>query len=221
MARINKQSLVDQVYEQLRAEIITLQRPLGAKLNVSELQTQLEVSCTPIREAVNRLQQEGLVVYETNVGARILSLDTHDIEEIQQLALTLHHAAIRLSMERGNRVAMADELKHHLEARRRDKTPQGKVTAINQFLGTFYHNSGNSRLDHSMISIQGQQLLLRHIYAQNSPPNNDAQDLADLGHILERVRSGDTDGVCTALSLYTARMEPVLTAYVARHGGSR
>ena len=53
----------------LRGDIITLRRPLGSKLNVNELQDELGVSCTPIREAVNRLQQEGLVVYENNVGA--------------------------------------------------------------------------------------------------------------------------------------------------------
>lgn len=220
MAGIKKQSLVDQVYDRLRTEIISLQRPLGGRLNVSELQTQLEVSCTPIREAVNRLQQEGLVVYETNVGARILSLDAHDVEEIQQLALTLHHAAIRLSMERGDRAAMAEELKKHLEARRKGKTPQSKVTAVNQFLGVFYHNSGNRRLDRSMISIQGQQLLLRYIYAQNSPPENEHRDLEDLGRILEQVQAGDTEGICATLSHYTARMEPILTDYTARLGGN-
>ena len=68
MAAIKKRSLVDQVYEMLRGDIITLRRPLGSKLNVNELQDELGVSCTPIREAVNRLQQEGLVVYENNVA---------------------------------------------------------------------------------------------------------------------------------------------------------
>ena len=57
MAAIKKRSLVDQVYEMLRGDIITLRRPLGSKLNVNELQDELGVSCTPIREAVNRLQQ--------------------------------------------------------------------------------------------------------------------------------------------------------------------
>ena len=60
MAAIKKRSLVDQVYEVLRRDIITLRRPLGSKLNVNELQEELEVSCTPIREAGNCLQQEGL-----------------------------------------------------------------------------------------------------------------------------------------------------------------
>ena len=110
MAAIKKRSLVDQVYEMLRGDIITLRRPLGSKLNVNELQDELGVSCTPIREAVNRLQQEGLVVYENNVGAHILDLDQHDITEIEQLAMTLHCAAIRLAMAHGDRAAIVTGL---------------------------------------------------------------------------------------------------------------
>ena len=60
MLSIKKQSLVDMVYEKLREAIIQLQIPLGSKLNVNELQSKMGVSCTPLREAINRLQQEGL-----------------------------------------------------------------------------------------------------------------------------------------------------------------
>ena len=63
MLSIKKRSLVDMVYDKLRGAIIQLQLPLGSKLNVNELQDKIGVSCTPIREAINRLQQEGLVVY--------------------------------------------------------------------------------------------------------------------------------------------------------------
>ena len=77
---------------------VTLELPLGSRVNVNEWQESLGVSCPPIREAINRLQQEGLIVYENNVGARVLTLDARDVEEITQLATTLHCAAARLSM---------------------------------------------------------------------------------------------------------------------------
>ena len=54
MSIIKKHSLVDQVYEKLRNDIISLHIPLGSKINVNELQETLGVSCTPIREAINR-----------------------------------------------------------------------------------------------------------------------------------------------------------------------
>jgi len=45
MAAIKKQSLVDQIYQRLRENIITMQLPLGSHLNVNELQSQMGVSC--------------------------------------------------------------------------------------------------------------------------------------------------------------------------------
>lgn len=208
MAAIKKHSLVDQVYEHLRTDIITLQRPLGSKLNVSELQEELGVSCTPIREAVNRLQQEGLVVYENNVGAHILDLEAHDVEEIQQLAMTLHCAAVRLAMKRGDRAAMLAELERRLEEYQKAKSVQSEVTAVNRLIGTFYHNCGNRRLDESMISIQGQQLLLRYIYAASAPER--AGNVPDLQAVVTAVESGDADAVCAALRSYADRMTPTI-----------
>ena len=67
MAKLKKESLVDQVYARLRGDIITLKLPLGSHVNVNELQDKLGVSCTPIREAVNRLQQEGLEIGRAHV----------------------------------------------------------------------------------------------------------------------------------------------------------
>ena len=58
---VKRDSLVDQVYNILRGQIIRLHYPLGSRLNVNEIKNDLNVSSTPIREAVNRLQQEGLI----------------------------------------------------------------------------------------------------------------------------------------------------------------
>ncbi|MEG1858676.1 MAG: GntR family transcriptional regulator, partial [Pseudoflavonifractor sp.] len=203
MAAIQKQSLVDQVYTRLRTDIITLQRPLGERLNVSETQAELGVSCTPIREAINRLQQEGLVVYENNVGARILTLDAHDITEIQQLAMTLHCAAIRLAMENGNRPAISNELERHLEAYKASRTVQSEVMAVHRLVGTFYRNCGNRRLDRSMVSIQGQQLLLRYIYATCTETRG--ANAADFERMLQAVSGGSAAAVCAALEQNAAR----------------
>ena len=219
MAAIKKRSLVDQVYEALRSDIIMLRRPLGSKLNVNELQEELGVSCTPIREAVNRLQQEGLVVYENNVGAHILDLDRHDVTEIEQLAMTLHCAAIRLAMEHGDRAAILEGLEKHLEEYKRARNVQSEVMAVNRFVGTFYANCGNRRLDASMISIQGQQLLLRYIYATCTEQRGSHAE--DFEAMLEAARQGDGERVCALLQQNTDRSIPVLMEYVLRSRESR
>ncbi len=212
MAGIKKSSLVDQVYQQLKKEIITLCRPLGSRLNVSELQRELGVSCTPIREAMNRLQQEGLVVNENNIGVRVLSLTGHDVVEIQQLACTLHSKAIDLSMQVGDRKVMLGELEKHLKEYEEAKVPQEEVNAVHQFIGSFYRHCGNGRLDHSMLAIQGQQLLLRHMYAHQLPKR--AADLRYYQEILEAVRRGDTEAVQTALQESTDKATEILLKIV-------
>ena len=198
MAAIKKRSLVDQVYERLRNDIITLRLSLGSKVNVNELQDTLGVSCTPIREAINRLQQEGLVTYENNVGARVLTLSPRDVDEIQQLATTLHCAAARLAMERGSHTAMAELLRRRLAEFEAAQTPQAQVQAVHHLMEVFYLHCGNRRLDRSMLSIQGQQLILRYLYAQNGVDR--ARDTADFERICQGVEQGDTDLVCAAIT---------------------
>lgn len=213
MLAIKKRSLVDMVYDKLRESIIELKIPLGSKLNVNELQERMGVSCTPIREAINRLQQEGLVVYENNVGAHIISLEPHDVLEIQQLAMTLHCAAIRLAMANGDRDAIVTELRQRLAEYTAATTTQEEVAAINAFLGTYYHNCGNHRLDHHMLAIQGQQMILRHIFA--SCIIERGVDAAMFRQMLDDTVGGDAEAVCRTLQRYTDRMTLVVEGKVA------
>ena len=214
MAAIQKRSLVDQVYERLRSDIISLQLPLGSRVNVNELQDTLGVSCTPIREAINRLQQEGLITYENNVGARVLTLEAEDVDEIQQLATTLHCAAAKLAMERGDHAAMAAQLRRRLEEFKIADTPADQVNAVHHFIEVFYKNCGNRRLDRSMLSIQGQQLILRNLYALSGV--DQAQDAADFERICRGVESGDANEVYLAIRAYAFRMQDAVTVYVEK-----
>jgi len=191
---------------------------MGNRLNVNDLQEQLGVSCTPIREAINRLQQEGLVIFENNVGAHVLRLREHDVLEIQQLAVTFHCAAARLAMENGDREAIAAELDEHLEDYKTARNVQNEVMAVNRFLGTFYHNCGNRRLDNSMISIQGQQLLLRYIYADCIPERSKQKD--GYQKMLDMVLRGDTDGLCIAIKENADNTTPALLDFVKRYQSS-
>jgi len=208
MTKFDKRSLVDMVYEELREDIITLKYPFGSKINVNELQGKIGVSCTPIREALNRLQQEGLIIYKNKVGAQVLTIEKHDVEAIQELAMTLHCAAIRMSMKRGNHELMLKELRKQRDAFAKAKTNEASVAAVFQLVGVFYHYSGNERLDHTMISIQGLQLLLRHMYAKAGVRK--VEDLADYDAMIAAIQNDDPDAVCAALQRKTGRATKVI-----------
>ena len=211
MATIKRESLVDKVYNQLKHEIVFLQRPLGSKLKVSDLEKELKLSCTPIREALNRLQQEGLVTYKTNVGASIVSLDVHDVLEIQQLTSTLHKAAIHLALQNRNGKELATELESALDAMKRAHGPKEEVMAVNRFLGVFYKHSGNSRLDKSMLTVQGQQLVVRNLYAQIADKDR-SRDIDCYSSMLEGVKNGDEFQIISALMENVGYMNDCIAA---------
>lgn len=171
MSLIKKQSLSDQLYKQIRNNIINLTYPMGSKLNVNELQEVYGVSSTPIREAINRLNVEGLVMYENNVGASVVLLKEEDITEIQNLALVLHTTAINFSMKNGNIELIEQQLNKYLQDYYNAITDEEYVLSIFNFMGVFYANSGNKRLDNNMKVIQGEQLMLRYLYLKTAKYN--------------------------------------------------
>lgn len=215
MAGIQRASLVDQTYQKLREDIITLKLPMGTRLNANELQAELGVSSTPIREALNRLRQEELIVNQNNIGASVLTLDAHDVREIHELALTLQQAAVRLAMENGDREAMAQEIAAQISRYQNARTSRDRVKAVHNLIAVFYHHCGNGRLDRSMVAIQGQVLLLRYIYAEC--PGNEGH-LDDLTRMRDGVVQGDVDMICDALQRYGDRAMPAITVWLEKNG---
>ena len=152
------------------------------------------------------------MVYENNVGAHIISLEPHDVLEIQQLAMTLHCAAIRLAMVNGDRDVIISELKQRLAEYASAKNEHDEVMAIKELLGPYYHNCGNRRLDQHMLAIQGQQMLLRYIFAHCV-----SQRAADIGvfqQMLAETMNGDAEAVCDLLQKYTDHMTRIVEGAV-------
>ena len=84
--------------------------------------------------------------------------------------------------------------------------------AIKEFLGTYYHNCGNRRLDQHMLAIQGQQMLLRYIFAHCV-----SQRAADIGvfqQMLAETMNGDAEAVCDLLQKYTDHMTQIVEGAV-------
>lgn len=65
-------TLGEQIYEQVKESVIDQTRPPGSRLNIDALAREFGVSSTPIREALARLEQEGLVRLELFAGYSVL-----------------------------------------------------------------------------------------------------------------------------------------------------
>lgn len=76
-----RQTLSAQVYEHLREEIVFMQRKPGEMISENEIAEQLQVSRTPIREALRLLANERLIEIIPQVGSRVSLISVRKIEE--------------------------------------------------------------------------------------------------------------------------------------------
>ena len=68
------------VCDKLREEILSGIFAAGERLKIAELSTRYGVSMMPVREALQKLEGEGMIVLEANKGARVRGIDRHFIE---------------------------------------------------------------------------------------------------------------------------------------------
>jgi DNA-binding GntR family transcriptional regulator len=97
MGPIVRSTLAEQAYSDLRRQIMSGRLPAGHRLLPEELAVALAISATPIKEALVRLDQDGLVAMETRRGAvvrRFTAVDVRNLYEARQV-IELH------ALERG------------------------------------------------------------------------------------------------------------------------
>jgi DNA-binding GntR family transcriptional regulator len=85
-------------YLHLRAMVITGELPGGSRLNQEELATRLGLSRMPIRQAIERLESEGLVTIRRSRGAIVTSLDAAGILELFEIRSALEGLAFRFAI---------------------------------------------------------------------------------------------------------------------------
>ena len=97
---VERLTLADQVYTSLKRRIISGDLRPGERLKELEIARELGASRTPVREALSRLEQEGLVQPFPSGGLTVVKLSANDVKEIYGLLRVLETYGIRLAAER-------------------------------------------------------------------------------------------------------------------------
>jgi len=92
--------LRDVVFETLRDAIITQVLKPGERLMEIQLADEMGVSRTPVREAIRKLELEGLVVMVPRKGAYVAGVSMKDIHEVYEVRAALEMLAVTLAAER-------------------------------------------------------------------------------------------------------------------------
>ena len=110
-----------EVYDTLRASIVSLQRTPGQRLSEAELARDLGVSRTPVREAIIQLRADGLVEVTPQLGSFVSKISLRNVREAQFAREALECAAVRVAVERIDDDA-AERLRQNISSQRAAQT---------------------------------------------------------------------------------------------------
>jgi DNA-binding GntR family transcriptional regulator len=193
MPTIPKSTRVGDAYERLKAEILRSDLPPGFQAPEPDIAERLGMSRTPVREALIRLESEGLVELVPRRGAKVLPLSIDDFLEIYELLVALEPAA--LEKLAGMPVGVQDL--EELETLNEEMEKAGEAgdldawaSADDRFHRKLLRLSSNGRLVSYAECLLDQahrgRLLLLHLHKK---PIGAAQEHRD---ILAAVLSGDS-----------------------------
>lgn len=94
--------LAERAYRELRKAIVRCEYEPGARLRVEELGRRFDLSSSPLREALNRLAEQGLVRTLENRGFRVAPLTAEGVSDLARVRLLVECEALKDSMVHGD-----------------------------------------------------------------------------------------------------------------------
>ena len=206
-------SLVDEAYEQIRRRILDNLWPPGHRALEQEVALALGMSRTPVREALMRLQNEGLVEVIPRHGMRVLPVSPNDMREIYQILTALECMAAELLALRkpGDK-----ELKPLVDATKAmDQALQAEdldawAAADERFHAHLVELAGNRQLQATVLNYWDRAHRARLFTLRLRPnPVNSTQEHMQM---VERLRAGDAAGAAAVTRAHRERANRELVA---------
>ena len=151
---LDTRTLKDQVVRLIRTAILSGKISAGGRLNESQLARELGVSRVPIREALQQLEQQGLVVNVPRRGKFVISLSDEEIQKINSLRLILEAEALRLCRAKitSEGIETLNRLNENMQ--QAGGLPEIEAAALDlEFHRTIWRYSGNEYLGKTLESI--------------------------------------------------------------------
>jgi DNA-binding GntR family transcriptional regulator len=197
-------TLADRVYQVLRERILNGAYAPGQKLNLAQLARDLQVSNTPVREAMARLERVGLVETVPYCGPKVKRLSPAQVADLFDVRIALEELAVRLvaqSQAPDALQGMAEALAAH-ERVCREGDLEGTIDADRAFHDALVQASGNSVLIEMLPTLSDRTRLLIELNAPRQQAMDPGAALRGLqGHqrILESLRDRNPEAAALAL----------------------
>lgn len=187
-------TLSEQIYNELFDDITDQKLVCGQKLTLKMLKERFDTSHTPIREALTRLAENGLVTYYSNRGVTVTTFTDDDIKEIFQFVGELDALAIMFCKPTYSHEPLILELKTVIEKGdsllKEDKIKDWKKYS-EEFHDVFYRHANNSYLTDAAAKLRARVDVLSNMYYM---PQNVEKINADHKAIFKLIKGDDFDG---------------------------
>jgi DNA-binding GntR family transcriptional regulator len=193
--------LAEDVVERIRNAILSAQLAPGARLSEAMLSDLMGVSRGPVREALARLELEGLVVVGRTGRASVARLSREDLDEVFSLRRMLERLAVEYACRRAtpeDLAALQTVVDAMAAAIGRGITEKEAAELDLRFHDVIYTASRHQRLLNTWTTLRPQVyvfMLSRNVASANF------QDVAVNGHqsIVDAIKSGDAQLALTVI----------------------
>ncbi len=195
-------TVVDHAYEELWKRVIMIGGSKEQRLSDVTLSEQLGISRTPVRQALERLVQEGLARSDPRRGFWTRTYTARDIHEIYELRGALEVLAVRLAAPRLSQKALKEQLDDLYAVRAVLEThPVLRFLQIDLRFHIFItHASNNGRLIHSLALLRSQLSMFQ--MQDTYYPQRMEIALNDHERILQALFAGNIDAAAEQLAAH-------------------
>ncbi|MET7982230.1 GntR family transcriptional regulator [Streptomyces sp. NPDC005281] len=185
----------DRVYAHVKDGVLERRYEGGALLTEGELADAVGVSRTPVREALLRLEAEGLIRLYPKKGALVLPVSAQEIADVVETRQLVEEHAARKAVPASPRLLARLE---ELLAQQKEQAAAGDLAAAavtdRCFHAEIVRSGGNEILSRLYDQLRDRQLRMG-VAVMHAHPDRITKTLVEHEQILQALRSGDADAV--------------------------
>ena len=205
----------DDVYDELKRRIVDLELRAGDVLHEKELAEAFAVSRTPIREALIRLESDGLVKVSRGRGAYVTEVSLQNLKESFEIRSHLAGLVARLIVARATEAELGamDELLARIETESEAAALRSLDMAFHDLVNAATHNA---MLVETLTRLRNQ---VSRVWDTNVPAGEDhyfSGIHAEFGALIEAVRAKDDERVADVLRRHLARLVDGIVGFSSR-----
>jgi DNA-binding GntR family transcriptional regulator len=197
--------LRDEAHARLRSAILSGDLAPGDPLTIDELAAELGLSRTPVREALARLRDEGLIETRPRAGTRVSPLRLDDARQALAVITAMHELAVRGAVPRltAEHLIEMTEAAHRFESAVKAGDHERAIAADDDFHDVFVAVAGNGPLRETITRFMP---LLRRAEALRFGTLPGRRSIASHRWILAAARRGDVEAAVEATRLNWASL---------------